>query len=133
MAVASPRDLAATGAADAETTGQTQSKSIAFKAMMKKASPARASIDTTPSLESSMPVGSSLEFDGDINTNNDLPTMETLKAVENFPILDQDGKAVPFKTLYTGPNVARRVLVIFIRHFFCGVSVPSLRIPTSAL
>jgi hypothetical protein len=24
--------------------------------------------------------------------------------------------------LYTGKHVARRVLIIFVRHFFCGVS-----------
>ncbi len=62
------------------------------------------------------------DFNGDLDTNNDLPSRATLKKIEDFPILDQDGKAIPFKNLYTGPNVPRRILVIFIRHFFCGVS-----------
>lgn len=66
-------------------------------------------------------VDGTAEFEGEVNTNNDLPTQATLKKIQNLPILDADGKTVPFKNLYTGPNVARRVLVIFIRHFFCGV------------
>lgn len=103
-------------------TSHTRSKSTPFKSMMKKAVPPRTSIDTSSTaVDTKMQhsPGSSIEFD--INTNNDLPTRETLQKIQDFPILDQDGKAVPFKTLYTGPNVTRRVLVIFIRHFFCGV------------
>lgn len=67
-------------------------------------------------------VDPTFEFSGEVNTNNDIPSQEVLKRVENFTVLDKDGKSVPFKSLYSGPNVARRVLVIFIRHFFCGVS-----------
>lgn len=64
-----------------------------------------------------------VEFIGDVKTDDKLPTLETLKKIENLSVLDQDGKAIPFKNLYTGPNVAKRVLIIFIRHFFCGVSI----------
>lgn len=64
------------------------------------------------------------EFEGDVNTNNDLPTQATLKQIENLAVLDKDGKSIPFKNLYTGPGVTRRVLIIFIRHFFCGVRPP---------
>jgi hypothetical protein len=69
-------------------------------------------------------IDSTIEFEGDVNTNNDLPTQATLKKIENLPILDKDGKSLPFKNLYTGPGVTRRVLIIFIRHFFCGVRPP---------
>jgi hypothetical protein len=77
-------------------------------------------------------IDSTVEFEGDVNTNNDLPTQATLKKIENLPILDKDGKSIPFKNLYTGPGVTRRVLIIFIRHFFCGVRFPSLcdRLPS---
>ncbi|KAF8855151.1 hypothetical protein BDZ45DRAFT_596065 [Acephala macrosclerotiorum] len=61
-----------------------------------------------------------LDFAGDVKTNNKLPSLKTLKKVENLPVLDEEGKTVLFKSLYIGPNVARRVMVIFIRHFFCG-------------
>jgi hypothetical protein len=67
-----------------------------------------------------------VEFVGDVKTDDKLPTLETLKKIENLSVLDQDGKAIPFKNLYTGPNVAKRVLIIFIRHFFCGVRIAPL-------
>lgn len=63
-----------------------------------------------------------LDFQGDVQTNNKLPSPETLQELEKYTVLDESGKSHPFKSLYTGPNVARRVLIIFIRHFFCGVS-----------
>lgn len=65
-----------------------------------------------------------LDFAGDVQTNNSLPTPETLRKLEQYTVLDESGKSRPFKSLYTGPNVARRVLIIFVRHFFCGVSGP---------
>lgn len=61
------------------------------------------------------------DFEGELATNNDLPSAETLNKIENYIVLDRHGKSHPFKTLYTGSNVARRVLIIFVRHFFCGV------------
>ncbi|KAF9882204.1 hypothetical protein CkaCkLH20_00240 [Colletotrichum karsti] len=60
------------------------------------------------------------DFEGEIATDNHLPTPETLKKIENYVVLDRHGKSHPFKDLYTGRNVARRVLIIFVRHFFCG-------------
>ncbi|TAQ90061.1 hypothetical protein B7494_g1618 [Chlorociboria aeruginascens] len=83
---------------------------------------------TTPTSESNV-----VDFVGDVNTNNDLPTQEMLKRVDNMTLLDKDGKAVPFKALYTGPNVARRVLVVFIRHFFCGNCQEYLRTLTASI
>ncbi|OLN85620.1 Thioredoxin-like protein AAED1 [Colletotrichum chlorophyti] len=67
-------------------------------------------------VDNSQPV----DFEGEIATNNDLPTPETLKKIENYVVLDRHGKSHKFKSLYTGRNVARRVLIIFVRHFFCG-------------
>ena len=61
------------------------------------------------------------DFEGELATNNEIPSPETLRKIENYLVLDRHGKSHPFKTLYTGSNVARRVLVIFVRHFFCGV------------
>ncbi|MCG8388066.1 MAG: hypothetical protein MJA30_21135 [Cytophagales bacterium] len=50
--------------------------------------------------------------------------------IGEYIVLDRLGKSHQFKTLYTGKNVARRVLVVFVRHFFCGVSFIA-RIPPS--
>ncbi|KAI2625910.1 hypothetical protein GGR54DRAFT_593501 [Hypoxylon sp. NC1633] len=60
------------------------------------------------------------DFQGEVQTNNDLPTIETLRKIESYTVLDRDGKSHPFKSLYAGHNSPRRVLIIFIRHFFCG-------------
>lgn len=61
------------------------------------------------------------DFEGELATNNELPSPETLRKIENYIVLDRHGKTHTFKSLYSGSNVARRVLVIFVRHFFCGV------------
>ncbi|KAI9644124.1 hypothetical protein NHQ30_007477 [Ciborinia camelliae] len=92
------------------------------------ATPPKTSIDT-----SFNGVDPSAEFVGDINTNNDLPSQEILKRVESMIVLDRDGQSRPFKSLYSGPNVARRVLVIFIRHFFCGNCQEFLRTLTASI
>lgn len=85
--------------------------------------PPKTSIDTPIPSHSSCD-SSPIEFNGDVNTNNAIPTQEDLKKIESLTVLDRDGKVVPFKSIYTGTNVARRVLIIFIRHFFCGVRPP---------
>jgi hypothetical protein len=86
---------------------------------------AACAIDThAPSDNGSGEVDSPVEFSGDVNTNNEIPSQATLRKVQHFMLLDREGRGVQFKDLYSGPNVARRVLVIFIRHFYCGVCSP---------
>lgn len=63
------------------------------------------------------------DFEGEISTNNEIPSQATLKKIEDYIVLDGHGKSHTFKSLYSGPNSSRRVLIIFIRHFFCGVSL----------
>lgn len=63
-----------------------------------------------------------LDFQGSVDSNNELPSAETMRKIEDYVVLDRDGKSHTFKSLYTGKHVARRVLIIFVRHFFCGVS-----------
>lgn len=57
---------------------------------------------------------------------DDPPSAENLRKVADYKVLDSKGEAHTFKSIYEGPDCARRVLVIFIRHFFCGVSFPSI-------
>lgn len=64
-----------------------------------------------------------VDFQGEVLSNDDLPSRETIRRIEDYTVLDRYGKTHSFKSLYTGRNVARRVLIIFVRHFFCGVSV----------
>ena len=86
---------------------------------------------TTPVLEKD---DADLDFAGNIDVNDDLPTEQVLRRVGDLLILDAKGQSRPFKDLYQGEGVAPRQLVIFIRHFFCGVSIPLfLRSNTTAL
>ncbi|KAK3327443.1 AhpC/TSA antioxidant enzyme-domain-containing protein [Cercophora scortea] len=68
-----------------------------------------------------------LDFQGAVDSNHDIPSVETLRKIENYMVLDRDGKSHTFKSLYTGKHAARRMLVIFVRHFFCGQCQEYLR------
>ncbi|KAI1823412.1 hypothetical protein F4861DRAFT_531624 [Xylaria intraflava] len=81
----------------------------------------------------SAPSAEQPDFEGDVETNNELPSQATLSAIENYTVLDRDGKTHPFKSLYSGHNVARRVLVIFVRHFFCGNCQEYLRVLSASI
>jgi hypothetical protein len=85
--------------------------------------PPKTSVDTSAQSTDANSDVTVVDFTGDVNTNNEIPTQKVLKSVADMPLLDKDGKTVQFKNLYSGTNVPRRVLVIFIRHFFCGVSI----------
>lgn len=56
------------------------------------------------------------------------PSVKELQKVENYKVLDSKGDSHTFKSIYDGPQSTARVLVIFIRHFFCGVCVPELEL-----
>ncbi|KAF3760553.1 hypothetical protein M406DRAFT_16684, partial [Cryphonectria parasitica EP155] len=60
------------------------------------------------------------DFHGEVLSNNDIPSAEVIRRIGDYIVLDRHGKTHTFKSLYTGRNVARRVLVIFVRHFYCG-------------
>jgi hypothetical protein len=61
-----------------------------------------------------------LDFTGNIDVNDDIPSEKDLKRVEDLLVLDARGQSRPFKELYKGEGVAPRQLIIFVRHFFCG-------------
>lgn len=62
-----------------------------------------------------------VDFDGEVTTTHELPSPEILKKINDYVVLDKHGKSHTFQSLYNGPNSPRRVLIIFVRHFFCGV------------
>jgi hypothetical protein len=47
------------------------------------------------------------------------PDQKTLQEAGELEVFDESGKAIPFYELY---NTEGRTVVVFIRHFFCGVS-----------
>ncbi|KAJ5805521.1 uncharacterized protein N7503_003123 [Penicillium pulvis] len=51
---------------------------------------------------------------------NTPPSAETLDKISEFTVLDRKGEKHTFKSIYDGPESDERVLVVFIRHFFCG-------------
>ncbi|KAI2624113.1 hypothetical protein GGS21DRAFT_532988 [Xylaria nigripes] len=73
------------------------------------------------------------DFDGEVDTTHELPSCETLRAIEDYTVLDRDGRTRPFKSLYSGHNAARRVLLIFVRHFFCGNCQEYLRAVSTSI
>ncbi|MCJ1351631.1 MAG: hypothetical protein MMC33_001615 [Icmadophila ericetorum] len=63
----------------------------------------------------------------DLKVNNKIPSKSDLEKCADLPILDVNKKSLPFKSLYSSQKGGRRVLVIFIRHFFCGLCQEYLR------
>lgn len=51
-----------------------------------------------------------------------LPDAKTLEEAGNLPIKDENGNEVLLKSLYE--NQTGRQLLVFIRHFYCGVRPP---------
>lgn len=82
--------------------------------------PAAMAVDTA-----AKPIDPQGDFEGDIKVDNKPPSKADLEKVADSPVLDVDKKSHTFKSLYAdNEQGARRVLIIFIRHFFCGVRLP---------
>lgn len=78
-------------------------------------------VDATSGSDQQLPTENPQDFQGEVEANDQPPSAETLRKIQDYTVLDRHGKSHPFKSLYSGPGVAQRVLVIFVRHFFCGV------------
>lgn len=72
------------------------------------------------------PEGPQRDFSGDIKVDNKIPTKSELEKASERTVYDKDGKKHTFRDLVASSTGSepRRVLVIFIRHFFCGVRLP---------
>lgn len=67
------------------------------------------------------------EFRGDIKVSAALPSRSALEKIADLSVFDVDGNSIPFKSLYwSDSDDSKRVLIIFIRHFFCGVCIVAL-------
>jgi hypothetical protein len=57
------------------------------------------------------------------NKSSAVPSKAVLDRAADLTVDDAQGQAISFKDLYqVEPGHSRRVMIIFIRHFFCGVS-----------
>lgn len=61
------------------------------------------------------------DFKGDLQVSQALPTNDEVAKCADMLVLGADGESRPFRSLYSGEGVASRQLIIFVRHFFCGV------------
>ncbi|MCJ1474402.1 hypothetical protein MMC13_003060 [Lambiella insularis] len=81
----------------------------------------------------STPSGPGGDFEGRIAVSQKTPTDTDLRNVAELPILNVKHESVPFKSLYDGEQEGKRVLIIFIRHFFCGNCQEYLRTLCSSI
>jgi hypothetical protein len=94
-------------------------------------------VSQTPDVQELTTSKSNLQTPSDseltLDTNNTLPTPTILSKIQSLLVLDRTGKSHPFSSLHTGPHVPRRVLIIFVRHFFCGNCQEYLRTLSAAI
>jgi len=108
--------------AQSQSTGQTSLHSV-------EAWPQSPSIDIDAHFD---------QFRDDLDISDEYPSQETLKAAGNISIYDANGNSMPFKNLISGETaIGERQLIVFVRHFYCGVSPVSLHakeqcLPTGA-
>ncbi|MCJ1286411.1 hypothetical protein MMC26_005756 [Xylographa opegraphella] len=81
----------------------------------------------------SAPSGPQGDFDGTLKVSQRLPTAAELSKVADLPLLTVQNESVPFKSLYAAEQEGRRVMVIFMRHFFCGNCQEYLRTLCSSI
>lgn len=62
----------------------------------------------------------------DLNVTDAALTAEALQQSLDLPVFDADGNTHTFKSIIEGDGTKERNLIIFIRHFYCGVSFTCL-------
>lgn len=55
-----------------------------------------------------------------VPSSDELPSATAAEEAAGLPVVDGSGNSIPFGELYA--DDATRILVVFIRHFYCGVS-----------
>ncbi|KAJ9268715.1 hypothetical protein DTO212C5_5133 [Paecilomyces variotii] len=71
----------------------------------------------------------------DVEVSSELPSKMMLEEAALLPVIDANGVEMPFRNVYMPSNALekKRVMVIFVRHFFCGNCQEYLRSLTSAI
>lgn len=66
-----------------------------------------------------------LQDQDQIQVSDSLPDANAIDSAGNIPIFDSEGNSRPFKSIYSGDSaIGEQQMVLFVRHFFCGVSSP---------
>ena len=74
--------------------------------------------------------GGASPVSGKIEISSLLPNDRVIDEASRIPVLDSDGKEHLFGKICRWPEEegkTRRVMVVYIRHFFCGVSTTTPR------
>lgn len=65
------------------------------------------------------------KFRDDLDVSDEYPSPKALLEAGEMVVYDADRNATQFKSLYSGDNVLnQRQLFVFVRFFYCGVSIP---------
>lgn len=78
-----------------------------------------ATTETTQEHANDTPAIDANQVDNTEPDNYALHDAKTLQEAGELKLKDENGKELPFKSLYEGQP--GRQLIVFIRHFFCGV------------
>lgn len=83
-------------------------------------------MDDTANTAANAPMGDGIASPdgGNIEISSLLPNERAIDEASKVPVLDSDGKEHLFGKICRWPEEegkTRRVMVVFIRHFFCGV------------
>lgn len=63
------------------------------------------------------------QFQDQIHVSDNLPDANAMEAAGDIPIFDSAGNSRPFRSIYSGDlAIGKQQMVLFVRHFFCGVS-----------
>lgn len=63
------------------------------------------------------------QIQNEIDISDRRPDEDMLAQAGKIPIFDSDGKGRPFSSIYSGDTaIGEQQMVIFVRHFYCGVS-----------
>ncbi|KAI4127857.1 MAG: hypothetical protein LQ347_004427 [Umbilicaria vellea] len=97
--------------------------SLTIRPMMQESQPVTDSADTP------LIPNDNVDATGDflLPASDDKPTTGDLSNAADIPVLAVDGTSCPFQSLYSNSDTTQRVLIIFIRHFFCGVCQEYIR------
>ncbi|KAF4119986.1 hypothetical protein GMORB2_3397, partial [Geosmithia morbida] len=56
-----------------------------------------------------------------VRASDEVPAVDKLHSIQDYTVPDHTGALHPSKSLWSGDGATGRVLVIFIRHLYCGV------------
>lgn len=76
----------------------------------------------TGTMTAATPENPTGEWEGKVKMSQKLPSKADLQKIASLPVLDEKNESRSFQSLLSHEHTPSRTLVVFVRHFFCGVS-----------